>query len=155
MTSFMSPQLVFGPKSSNAVSNCADKPLYSSVDHHEVVHHTAEGAGWKEVWRCWKRWGGGAAQATLRLSALSLKIRVFETLPMEKPGFFLNADILINKGIRIKPKNSGFWNPAFGKTRVFADILHDGRIQFQCYYAVKTSSSKDGRILRKPERKRS
>ena len=29
-------------------------------------------------------------------SALSLKIRVFENLPMEKPGFFLNADILID-----------------------------------------------------------
>ena len=33
--------------------------------------------------------------ATFRLSALSKKIRVFETLPLEKPGFFLNADILI------------------------------------------------------------
>ena len=26
--------------------------------------------------------------------ALSLKIRIFGTLPMEKPGFFVNADIL-------------------------------------------------------------
>ena len=34
---------------------------------------------------------------SLRLSALSLKIRVYLTLPMEKPGFFLNADILIRK----------------------------------------------------------
>ena len=31
----------------------------------------------------------------MRLSALSLKIRVFENLPMEKRGFFLNAVILI------------------------------------------------------------
>ena len=30
----------------------------------------------------------------MRLSALNLKLRVFETLPMEKPGFFLNADTL-------------------------------------------------------------
>ena len=36
---------------------------------------------------------------TMRLSALSLKIRVFETLPMEKPGFFPNADNL-NKGLK-------------------------------------------------------
>ena len=35
----------------------------------------------------------------MRLSALSPKIRVFETLPMEKPGFFLNADNL-NKGLK-------------------------------------------------------
>ena len=32
---------------------------------------------------------------TLRLPALGLKIWVFETLPKEKPGFLLNADILI------------------------------------------------------------
>ena len=30
----------------------------------------------------------------MRLSALSLKLRVFETLPWEKPGFFHNADAL-------------------------------------------------------------
>ena len=28
------------------------------------------------------------------LSALSLEFRVFETMPIEKPGFFLNADNL-------------------------------------------------------------
>ena len=32
----------------------------------------------------------------MSLSALSLKICVFETLPMENPEFFLNADILID-----------------------------------------------------------
>ena len=31
----------------------------------------------------------------------------FETLPKKKPGFFLNADILI-KDIRNNPKNPGF-----------------------------------------------
>ena len=49
--------------------------------------------------------------ASMRLSALSLEIRVFEILPMENPGFFLNADILI-EGIRIKPKNPDFLNSA-------------------------------------------
>ena len=33
----------------------------------------------------------------LRISALSLKIRVFHTLPTEKPMFFLHADILDNR----------------------------------------------------------
>ena len=40
--------------------------------------------------------GGLIILMVMMLSALSLKIWVFETLPMEKPGFFLNADIIID-----------------------------------------------------------
>ena len=41
---------------------------------------------------------GGRSSVSMRLSALSLKFRVFENLPMEKPRFFLNADILNEVG---------------------------------------------------------
>ena len=42
--------------------------------------------------------------ASMRLSALSLEIRVFEILPMEKPKFFFKADIL-NEGVLVTKKN--------------------------------------------------
>ena len=39
----------------------------------------------------------------MRFSALSLKIRVFKNQPLEKSGFFLDADILIGWSIVSQP----------------------------------------------------
>ena len=52
----------------------------------------------------------------LRASALSPKIRIFETLPIfKKSGFFLIADILIIHDIRVEQKKSAFLNSAHGQ----------------------------------------
>ena len=68
----------------------------------------------------------------MRASALSPEIRIFETLMVEKPGFFLNADALI-EDVRIK-ETPVFSIGRVSKNRIFrlnADTLNDRDVEIK------------------------
>ena len=67
VTRFVSPQLVSRPERSDAVPEAADELLDSPVNHHEVVHHAAKGAGGEGG--C-----GGAVDAALGTYRFSLEL---------------------------------------------------------------------------------
>ena len=69
----MTAQLSLRPKRCDAVVEAANELLYSSVNHHEVIHHAAEGVAGGKGGKGGRRGGGRAVYATLWTNGFSFE----------------------------------------------------------------------------------